>query len=108
MSEIYYDEKFIAQRIARLRTNAGVSARDMSLSIGQSHNYITNIENGKSAPSIQGFLYICEYLKISPKDFFDDGTENPALLNEVIKKLKPLNSKALEAILVFVSELSGK
>ena len=108
MKETYFDETFIAQRIARLRTNKGVSARDMSLSIGQSHNYVTNIENGKSAPSIQGFLYICEYLNIHPKDFFDDETENPALLNEVIKKLKPLNNKALEAILVFISELSGK
>ena len=108
MSDTYFDETFIAQRVARLRTKMGVSARDMSLSIGQSHNYITNIENGKSAPSIQGFLYICEYLKISPGDFFDVDTEHPALLNEVIKKLKPLNDKALEAILVFVSELSGK
>lgn len=102
------DETFIANRLARLRTELGVSARDMSLSIGQANNYISNIENGKSSPSIQGLFYICEYLKISPKDFFDDGNTNPALLNELIEELKPLTSKALEHIMGVVRELRGK
>jgi len=102
------DEIFISQRLARLRTQMNVSARDMSLSMGQASNYINNIENGKSMPSIQGLFYICEYLKISPKDFFDDGNTNPALLNEVIEQLKPLNDKALESILAFICELRSK
>jgi transcriptional regulator with XRE-family HTH domain len=99
------NEAFIAGRLAKLRTEKGVSARDMSLTIGQANNYITNIENGKSAPSIQGFFYICDYLNISPKDFFDEGSTNPALLNELIEELKPLNTKALEHILGFVREM---
>ena len=102
------DERFIAQRIARLRTEKGVSARDMSLSIGQANNYISNIENGKSSPSIQGFFYICEYLKISPQDFFDEGNDSPALLNELIQELKPLSGAALECILGLVRALQGK
>jgi transcriptional regulator with XRE-family HTH domain len=102
------DEKYIAARLARLRTERGISARDMSLSMGQAGNYISNIENGKSAPSIQGFFYICDFLKISPKDFFDEGNTNPALLNEVIEELKPLSSKALESMLSFVRELRKK
>jgi len=80
----------------------------MSLSIGQAHNYIASIENGKALPSMQGFFYICEYLKISPKDFFDEGNTNPALLNEIIEQLKPLNDKALESILSVIKELRGK
>ena len=102
------DETYIAMRLARLRTEMGVSARDMSLSIGQANNYISNIENGKSAPSIQGFFYICDYLKISPKDFFDEGNTNPALLNEVTEEMKSLNSKALGYILGFVREIRGR
>jgi Predicted transcriptional regulators len=102
------EETFIAQRLAQLRTKKNVSARDMSLSIGQSNNYVSNIENGKSAPSIQGLFYICEYLNISPKDFFDDGNTNPALLNDVIEQLKLLNDKALESMLSFIREVSGK
>ena len=38
-------EKFV-KRLIELRLNKGVSARDMSLSLGQSAGYINNIENG--------------------------------------------------------------
>jgi transcriptional regulator with XRE-family HTH domain len=102
------DESYISERLAQLRTQMGVSARDMSLSMGQADNYINNIENRKSMPSMQNFLCICEYLKVTPKDFFDEGTTNPALLNELITELKPLNNKALENLLNFVRELQGK
>lgn len=102
------DESFISQRLGRLRTQMRVSARDMSLSIGQANNYISNIENGKSMPSIQGLFYICDYLKISPSDFFDEGNTNPALLNQIIEQLKFLNENSLEAILVLLQEYNKK
>ena len=38
-------EDFVPERLAKLRTQKGVSARDMSLSLGQANNYINNIEN---------------------------------------------------------------
>lgn len=43
------EEKF-AERLAQLRTQKGVSAREMSLSLGQSAGYINNIENKNSLP----------------------------------------------------------
>ena len=45
------------KRLAQLRINKGVSARDMSLSIGQSPNYINGIEGGKKYPSRETFIY---------------------------------------------------
>ena len=63
------NEDFIA-RLTQLRLKHGVSARDMSLSLGQNSGYINNIECGKALPSMSVFFYICEYLKITPKDFF--------------------------------------
>ncbi len=42
-------EDFI-QRLVNLRMNKGVSAREMSLSIGQSAGYINNMENGINLP----------------------------------------------------------
>ena len=41
-------------RLARLREKKGVSARDMSLSMGQNPGYIHNIESGNSKPSMIG------------------------------------------------------
>jgi len=56
-----YEEGF-ALVLAQLRNKKGVSARDMSLSIGQNAGYINTIESGKAFPSMTVFFYICEYL----------------------------------------------
>ena len=69
-NKFMYDNNF-ALRISKLRTQKGVSARDMSLSIGQNAGYINNIETGKALPSMTSFFYICEYLDITPQEFFD-------------------------------------
>ena len=52
------NEKDLAMRLARLREKKGVSARDMSLSIGQNPGYINNIETGKSKPSLDGIFFL--------------------------------------------------
>lgn len=99
------DEKAIALRLAQLREKKGVSARDMSLSIGQNPGYINNIESGKSLPSLTGLLYICEYLNMSPRDFFDFDSENPKRLNTIIDNLKLLNDQQLAVIEALVKDL---
>ena len=68
---------WIPERIAELRTQRNVSARDMSLSLGQSESYINKIENRRTLPSMAGFLYICEYLDVTPREFFDADVLSP-------------------------------
>ena len=99
-----YENEF-QTRLAQLREKKGVSARDMSLSIGQNPGYINNIETGKVLPSISVFFYICEYLQLSPKDFFDIDAKNPETLNELIKDLKKLDDKQLDSIASIVQGL---
>ena len=99
-----YENEF-QTRLAQLREKKGVSARDMSLSIGQNPGYINNIETGKALPSMSGFFYICEYLQLSPKDFFDTDAKNPEKLNELIKELKRLDDKQLDSIASIVQGL---
>lgn len=85
------DEEFISLRLAKLRTAKKVSAREMSLDIGQNENYINQVENKKAMPSMQVFFYICDYLAITPKEFFDDGINNPVLIQSIVEDLKQLN-----------------
>lgn len=99
------DEKDFSLRLAQLREKKGVSARDMSLSIGQNPGYINNIESGKSMPSLTGIFYICEYLGITPSDFFDLENQNPNKLIEVIRDLKRLNDKQLAAVSTIIKEI---
>ena len=99
------DANFISERIAKLRTAKNISARDMSLSLGQSQSYINNIENKKALPSMQMFLYICEYLDISPKDFFDDEINEPNAYNNAVDTFKSLSAKQLELFISLASEM---
>ncbi|MBQ8848766.1 MAG: helix-turn-helix transcriptional regulator [Clostridia bacterium] len=99
------DEKDFAIRLARLREKKGVSARDMSLSIGQNPGYINNIESGKSKPSLEGIFYICEYLGVTPSEFFDMESSNPSKLDAIIADMKKLNDKQLDTIAALVKDL---
>ena len=44
-------------RLAQLRTDEEISAREMSLDLGQNPSYINRIENQKAYPSMQVFFY---------------------------------------------------
>lgn len=101
-------EDFFPIRLARLRTQKGVSAREMSLSLGQADNYINSIENRKSFPSMQSFFYICDYLKITPQQFFDEGTKHPAMVDEFVEVIKGLNQEQLEHLLAIARALQRK
>lgn len=102
------EKKDVALRLARLREKKGVSARDMSLSIGQNEGYINNIETGKSNPSLDGILYICDYLGISPAEFFDLDSSNPSKLNAIVTDMKKLSDKQLDTIAALVRDLAKK
>ena len=64
-----YKQDFIT-RLRKLRNKHCISAREMSIALGQNVNYVNLIENGRRLPSLQGFFAICDFFKISPSDFF--------------------------------------
>lgn len=98
-------EKDFSMRLAQLREEKGVSARDMSLSMGQNPGYINNIESGKSMPSLSGIFYICEYLEITPKDFFDIEINDPTKANELYNIAKKLDSDQLDHLIALAKGL---
>lgn len=98
-------EELLATRLAKLRTEKGVSAREMSLEIGQNCSYINRIENRKSMPSMQGFLYICEYLGVTPAEFFAEDNEHPLLVNDLIQEMKDLSPEQLEIVRGIITDI---
>lgn len=99
------DKKEFSRRMTELRLNKGVSARDMSLSIGQSAGYINNIENGINYPSMSTFFYICEYLGVTPKEFFDVEVQDPHMNSELMNAARNLNSEQLEHLIALVRHM---
>lgn len=98
-------EKWFPQRLIQLRAQKGVSARDMSLSIGQNTGYINSIENGKNFPTMKNFFYICEYLHITPQEFFENGNADPETIRGLVENLKKLDGEQVDALSKIVDGL---
>lgn len=58
-------------RLIKLRYYKEVTSRRMSLSLGHEPEYIYNIEYGNYLPTLREFFEICDYLKVTPMEFFD-------------------------------------
>lgn len=100
---MYYED--FSKRLAKLRQEKGVSARDMSLSLGQSESYINKIENNYAMPSMQGFFYICEYLGVTPSQFFNEEEKHPIVMKELLNNAKGLNEVQLRLLSEFIKSL---
>lgn len=101
-------EDFFVERLSSLRNQKNVSAREMSLALGQNASYINRIENKQTFPSMQAFFYICEYLQISPKDFFDEDNPAPIKIDQIVKELKKLDSIQLDTVMAVAKGLQHK
>lgn len=100
------DAKFIRERITQLRLQKGVSEYRMSYDLGRSRSYVYNISSGKSLPPMAEFLQICDYFGITPKQFFDDASGNPALLQTAIKEMQKLDDDDLMLIIGLIRRLT--
>ena len=101
------DLEEFSKRLSTLRINKDVSARNMSLSIGQSAGYINNIENNVSLPSMETFFYICEYLGISEQEFFDIENANPIKTRELLSEIKGLDNEQIDSLLTIIRGLKS-
>ena len=84
------DANFIRNRITALRMQKGISEREMSLALGRGHGYIHNTVSGGSLPQMESFIEICDYLGVTPAEFFDVDLDNPTQVKEIYNELKRL------------------
>ena len=96
----FLDRKQFGDRLAKLRNKNGISARDLSLSIGQNSHYINHIENHYSYPSMQTFFYICEYLNITPREFFDLDFDDPKQVKALADHISRINCESQKLMLI--------
>ncbi len=105
------DNSFIesfAKRLANLREERKFTAREMSLDLGQGHSFINAIESQKNFPTMLNFFYICEYLGITPKEFFDYDNEDPQKTNELYKEIMKLDRRSQEYFLNLIRDVNNR
>ena len=99
------EKREFAQRLSELRIQKGISARDMSLSLGQGESYINNVENCQNYPSMTMFFAICEFLDISPQEFFDTETRNPSQAHKLLELCKQLPTEQVDHLITLATDL---
>lgn len=104
----HMDIEYVRERITQLRLQKGISEYKMSYDLGHSRGYINNISSGKTLPSMTEFFAICDYLEITPIEFFDNNTKNPQLSNAVINATEKLDENDLLLILEIANRLRQK
>ncbi len=82
-----------------------ISEYQMSLDLRHSKSYIHSISSGRALPSMSEFISICEYLGITPKEFFDDENSNPMLHGDIIDALNEISDSDAELVLALVKKL---
>ncbi len=99
------DDSFIRNRITQLRIQKNISEYKMSLDMGHSGSYINSIASGKAMPSMGEFLYMCDYLGVSPSEFFDEEIETPIKIAEIDEILRKLDESDLALIIATAKRL---
>ena len=100
------DLQFIRERISILRTKKNVSEYRMSTDLGHSKSYIQSISSGRSLPSMSEFLYICEYLGVTPKEFFDDSINEPQLVQQLYELARSMSDENLKMLINLAKKLN--
>jgi transcriptional regulator with XRE-family HTH domain len=95
---MHIDFNELGIRIKKRRIELGLKQNELSEMMGISNNYLSNIENGHSIPSLEVFSDICVKLKITP-DLLLLGVIRVDNVPENIKdNLKLCTSKELKLI----------
>lgn len=85
------DPRFVQERITELRLARDVSEYRLSKDLGFSKGYIQSISSGKTFPSIAALYEICDYFKITPREFFDDDSvPDSELVHNLILEIRSL------------------
>lgn len=54
------------------------------------------------------FFAICEYFELTPQQFFDEGTQNPELIQKAVSGTKQLDEKNMRMLMGFINRMLKK
>lgn len=93
------DEKFIGERITKLRRDYHVSEYQMSLELGQSKSYVQSITSGKSLPSVKQLFNIADYFGVSLSDFFREDRDESLVFLSAVNMLRKLSDEDITLLM---------
>lgn len=103
------DKNFIGERISELRLKKNVSEYQMSLDLGKNKSYIQSLTSGRSLPTMQSFLDICDYLEVTPQQLLcQSELHNLPLIDKATDLMKQLDDEDMLALISMLNRLALK
>ena len=100
------DLDFIRKRITQLRIKKDVSEYKMSIYLGHNRSYIQAITSGNYMPPMSEFLRICDYLNVTPAEFFNaQEMQYSILIQKAIEGMQKLSDDDLLALIQIINQL---
>ena len=100
MLQVAEYENFVRKRITQLRHRLHVSEHKMSLDLGKSGSYMRSISIGE-------FLRICDYLGVTPQEFFTGAGDETARIN-IFNRLQDLDDGDIQKLQTFLGWMEEK
>lgn len=104
------DYTLLGRRIARLRKERHLTQDKLSEKADISNNYLSNIENGRSIPSLETLVRLCEAMEVTPDTvLMGTVTSGKQYMNDdiylLLSQCTPLEKRYIIGILkVFLAE----
>ena len=98
------DKKEILYRVGYVRNLAGLSAREVSLRMGMSPQYVAQIESGRIVLTVEKLLQILEICEFPIDRFFSSNIDDYKIDNELKSLIESLPSDKKKNIIEFIKK----
>ena len=96
--------KEILSRIGYVRNEANLSAREVSLRMGMSPQYVAQLESGRIVLTVEKLLHILEICKFPVERFFSSNIDNYNVDNELKSLIDSLPVNKKNNIIEFIKK----
>ncbi len=97
----------IGKRIRELRQANNLKVVELAKKSHISQPYLSDIEKGRTTPSLDKLTSICEALNISLGEFFEQPSDLPSDLLQFLEAAKSLTKEERQAVIHMIKTLKG-
>lgn len=97
--DISLTRQFLINRLGYFRDKAGLSARELSFSLGYSHAYIAKFEHGELNIPSDVLLEAIEICGTTPEEFFAADVEKYSQNKEIVENFNKLSDESKQMII---------
>jgi len=98
----------IGMRIRNLRLAKDLNVTELANKAFISQSYLSDIEKGRTAPSLDKLNIICDTLGISLSEFFGKVPELPAELIRLVENAQSLSEEEIKLLSNFIEAIAQR